>query len=261
MIPYENLNLVNRPFSEKLLETFSRLLAEGTFILGEQVALFEKEFAAYVGTRCCIGVSSGLDALTLALKAFDFTPGKEVLVPANTHISAMLAILRCDLKPVLVEPDRATYNLSAEKIEERITPQTAAILLVHLYGIPCSMEPILAISDKYDLKVIEDCAQAHGTLYQGKRMGSFGHLNAFSFYPTKNLGALGDGGAVTTNDPMLADKIRYLRNYGSIEKNDHKMIGFNHRLDEMQAAFLRIKLPHLDEMNGHKAKISGNLFK
>jgi dTDP-4-amino-4,6-dideoxygalactose transaminase len=192
----------------------------------------------------------------LALKVFDFPPGKEVLVPSNTYIASILAILHNNLIPVLVEPNSRTYNFDAQSLEEKIAPQTVAILPVHLYGKLSPMPAIMALARKHNLKVIEDCAQAHGANFLGKRAGSFGDINAFSFYPTKNLGALGDGGAITTDDPILYEKIRMLRNYGSKEKNCHEVVGFNNRLDELQAAFLRIKLRYLNRINQHKAKLA-----
>ncbi len=256
MIEYENLAKVNAPFASEFQMAFADLLSRGRFILDEETSAFEREFAAYVGSRYCIGVSSGLDALVLALKAFDFPAGKEVLVPSNTYIASIMAIFHSGLIPVLVEPNPGTYNLEVEQLEEKVTAQTVAILPVHLYGKLCPMTSIMAFANKYRLKVIEDCAQAHGASLFSKKAGSFGHLNAFSFYPTKNLGALGDGGAITTDDPLLFERICMLRNYGSRKKNHHELIGFNHRLDELQAAFLRIKLKYLDKINKHKAKLA-----
>lgn len=261
MIEYENLAKVNAPFAAEFQMAFADLLTKGRFILDEQTAAFESEFAAYVGSRYCIGVSSGLDALVLALKVFDFLPGQEILVPSNTYIASILAIFHNGLIPVLVEPNPKTYNLDVEQLEKKVTARTVAILPVHLYGKLCPMPSIMAFANKYHLKVIEDCAQAHGASLFDKKAGSFGHINAFSFYPTKNLGALGDGGAITTNDPLLFEKICLLRNYGSKEKNHHELIGFNHRLDEMQAAFLRIKLKHLDRINKHKTKLAALYLK
>jgi dTDP-4-amino-4,6-dideoxygalactose transaminase len=256
MIEYENLSRLNQPFRTELSQAFHDLLVRGRFILDEQVAQFEEEFASYVGCRYCIGVSNGLDALVLALKAFDFPPGKEVLVPSNTYIATILAIIHNQLVPVLVEPNLSTYNIDVQNLEEKLTDQTVAILPVHLYGKLCPMQSIIAFAKEHHLKVIEDCAQAHGASVLGKKAGSFGDINAFSFYPTKNLGALGDGGAITTDDPDLYEKLRKLRNYGSMDKNVHELIGFNHRLDEMQAAFLRIKLKALDQINRHKSKLA-----
>ncbi|HSX10697.1 MAG TPA: DegT/DnrJ/EryC1/StrS family aminotransferase [Chlamydiales bacterium] len=256
MIEYENLARVNAPFGDEFRRAFDRLLLRGRFILGDETAKFEEEFAAYVGTRFCVGISSGLDALRLALMALDFPPGKEVLVPSNTYIATLLAILHNGLVPVLVEPNLSTYNLDVEGLEAKLTDRTVAILPVHLYGKLSPMVSILRFAKANGLKVVEDCAQAHGASYLGKKAGSFGDINAFSFYPTKNLGALGDGGAITTDDPLLFEKVCLMRNYGSKGKNHHEIVGYNHRLDELQAAFLRIKLKRLDEINRHKAKLA-----
>jgi dTDP-4-amino-4,6-dideoxygalactose transaminase len=204
----------------------------------------------------CIGVASGLDALILAIKAFEFESTAEIIVPANTYIATVLAIIHAGLNPVFVEPERCSYNIDPEEIAKHITANTRAIIAVHLYGKPCAMDQIMRIADANGLKVIEDCAQAHGAMFNGKKTGSFGHCNAFSFYPTKNLGGLGDGGAVTTNDSELADKIRKLRNYGSAKKYYNEIAGYNSRLDEIQAAFLSVKLPYLDLINKHKRKLA-----
>ncbi|KAF0218725.1 MAG: hypothetical protein FD174_2508 [Geobacteraceae bacterium] len=256
MIDYENLRRVNEPFFDAFKRAFAETLDSGWYILGKRVETFENEFAAYCGTRRCVGVASGLDALVLSLKAFDFDPGSEVIVPSNTYIATILAALHCGLIPVPVEPDIRTYNIDPSRIEEKVTGRTAAILVVHLYGKPCDMDPICAIAGRRGLKLVEDCAQAHGALYQGKKAGSFGDFGAFSFYPTKNLGALGDAGAVTTDSPELAERIGKLRNYGSGVKYYNEVVGFNSRLDEVQAAFLSIKLKALDEINGHKRKLA-----
>lgn len=256
MIEYEDLKRVNEPFFDQFRNSFSETLESGWYILGKRVADFEQQFARYCGAGQCIGVASGLDALTLSLKAFGFTPGSEVIVPSNTYIATILAILHAGLKPVLVEPDIRTYNLDPERIEERITARSVAVLVVHLYGKVCAMGQILEIAGRYGLKVVEDCAQAHGAKLHGKRAGSFGDFGAFSFYPTKNLGALGDGGAVTADDPALAGTVRMLRNYGSTVKYHNAMVGYNSRLDEMQAAFLVIKLARLDEINNHKRRLA-----
>jgi dTDP-4-amino-4,6-dideoxygalactose transaminase len=252
MIEYENLRKVNEGYFEQYLNAFEKVLKSGWYVLGENVANFEEEFADYVGTKYAIGVASGLDALVLALKALNLSAGTEVIVPANTYIATILAIINCQLKPVLVEPDSRTYNIDPNKIEAKINKNTKAVMVVHLYGKACNMGPIQKIVERYDLKLIEDCAQAHGAKYQGQMVGSFGDVNAFSFYPTKNLGALGDGGAVTTNDESIAKMIRKLRNYGSEKKYYNEVVGINSRLDEVQASFLRIKLRDLDKMNEHK---------
>jgi dTDP-4-amino-4,6-dideoxygalactose transaminase len=256
MIDYENLKELNKPFFNDYKKTFSDVLDSGWFILGNQVKEFEKNFAAYVGSKYCIGVASGLDALILALKALHIEPGSEVLVPSNTYIATILSIVQSGLKPVPVEPDIKTYNIDPEKIEEKITPRTQAIVTVHLYGKSCDMDPILAICKRYNLKLIEDCAQSHGAKYKGKTTGTFGDFGAFSFYPTKNLGALGDAGALTTDSEALMNDICILRNYGSRVKYNNEKIGFNSRLDEIQAAFLNIKLKKLDEINTHKNKLA-----
>ncbi|MCE1189139.1 MAG: DegT/DnrJ/EryC1/StrS family aminotransferase [Ignavibacteria bacterium] len=260
MIEYENLALANKVFFEEYTGAFATTLERGWYILGEQVKEFEKEYAAYLGVKHCIGVASGLDALYLALRAFNFSPGDEVIVPSNTYIATILSILQAGLVPVLVEPLIDTYNIDPAKIEEKITSKTRAIMVVHLYGKPCDMAPIMQIKEKYSLKLVEDCAQSHGATYHGKVTGTYGEFGAFSFYPTKNLGALGDAGAIVTNDDDLAIAIRRLRNYGSDVKYYNKLIGVNSRLDEFQAAFLRIKLRKLDEINAQKRRLAALYF-
>lgn len=256
MIEYENLFLLNEPFMESYKESFSDSLDKGWFILGNKVSTFETEFAAYCGSKYGAGLASGLDALVLALKYFDFPEGSEVIVPSNTYIATILAIYNNGLVPVLVEPDMSTYNIDPLKIEEKITSRTKAIMVVHLYGKSCEMHPIMDLSKKYELKVIEDCAQSHGAAYKGKKTGTFGDFGAFSFYPTKNLGALGDGGALLSNDFDAITKIKALRNYGCHEKYYNNYIGINSRLDEIQAGFLSVKLAHLDAINTHKKKLA-----
>jgi dTDP-4-amino-4,6-dideoxygalactose transaminase len=220
------------------------------------VTAFEDEFSAYIGTDYCVGVGSGFDALTLSLRSFDFRRDGEVLVPSNTHMASIMPILQCGLTPVLVEPDIRTYTIDPRRVEERISSKTVAIIAVHLYGRPCNADQILQTARDHGLQVIEDCAQAHGSTYKGAKVGSLGDLGAFSFYPTKNLGALGDGGAVTTNVEELANKIRILRNYGSDAKNRFSALGHNSRLDEMQAGFLLVKLKALDTINRHKRQLA-----
>ncbi len=215
MIEYENLRRVNEPFFSEFQRVFAEILASGWYILGKNVVKFEEKFACYCGAKHCVGVASGLDALTLSFKAYDFPAGSEVLVPSNTYIATLLAILQSGLKPVLVEPDPHTCNLDPNLLEKQITANTVAIMAVHLYGKLCDMDHIGAIAERHGLKVFEDCAQAHGTALGGRRAGSFGDCAAFSFYPTKNLGALGDAGAVVTNDETVAARVRMLRNYGS----------------------------------------------
>lgn len=256
MIEYENLRKVNEPFAAEYEKEFRAVLDSGWFILGNKVRQFESEFAAYCETKHCVGVATGLDALMLALRSFGFKPGDEVLVPSNTYIATVLAILHNGLVPVPVEPDGATYNIDPKKIEERITPGTRAILPVHLYGKMCDMKAITAIAVKHNLKVVEDCAQAHGAHVDGKKAGSWGDFGAFSFYPTKNLGALADAGALTCNSVSGAEAITMMRNYGSKVKYYNEVVGFNSRLDEVQAAFLSVKLKALDKINAHKRSLA-----
>jgi dTDP-4-amino-4,6-dideoxygalactose transaminase len=256
MIEYENLGALNAPFKKELEEAFGRVLQSGWFILGNHVSRFEHEFAAYIQSPYCIGVASGLDAITLALQSFQFPKGSEIIVPSNTYIATILSVLQCGHQPVLAEPYPDTYNISAEEIENCITSETRAVIAVHLYGKPCRMDKITELCRRHDLKLIEDCAQSHGATFKGKATGTFGHFGAFSFYPTKNLGALGDAGAVTCPTVEQADTIRMLRNYGSEKKYYNDLIGVNSRLDEMQAAFLSVKLKRLDEINNHKRKLA-----
>ncbi|MCB0415209.1 MAG: DegT/DnrJ/EryC1/StrS family aminotransferase [Bdellovibrionales bacterium] len=255
-IPYENLKLLNAPFRKEFNEAFQAVLDSGWFVLGNHVESFEREFAEYNGSYYCVGVASGLDALILSLEVLDIPKGSEIIVPSNTYIATILAILRADLTPILVEPDEFTYNLDPKKIVEKITNKTKAILPVHLYGKCCQMDKILAIADEYGLYIIEDSAQAHGSMFTNTKAGNFGTLGAFSFYPTKNLGGLGDGGAIITSDSTLYDKLLYFRNYGSKQKYKNDYIGYNSRLDEIQAAFLSIKLKYLDKINSHKRELA-----
>jgi len=256
MIEYENLKKVNEPFFDELKKSFETTLESGWYVLGGNVERFEREFASYCGVRHCIGVASGLDAILLSLKAYDFEPGSEVLVPSNAYIATILAVLNAGLKPVLVEPDIHTYNIDPDKIEDKVSRNTVAIIVVHLYGKICDMDPIMEIAQRHDLQVIEDCAQAHGAMYKGKKAGSFGHCAAFSFYPTKNLGAFGDGGGVLTDNTDISQEIRMMRNYGSKKKYHNDVVGHNSRLDEMQAGFLSVKLKQLDSINEHKRKLA-----
>lgn len=260
MIPYENLKRLNSPFEAKFHEKFAEVLGKGHYILGSELESFEKEYAAWHSANYCIGVSNGLDALALSLRACNFPEGSEVIVPSNTYIASILAILSSGLKPILVEPDIATYNIDHNKIEEAITTKTKAIMVVHLYGKCCDMGPVLSLSKKYNLVIVEDCAQAHGATYKGQLAGTFGDFGAFSFYPTKNLGALGDAGAIICNDQSYNDTLLKLRNYGSAKKYHNEIIGYNNRLDEMQAAFLSVKLAHLNEMNAHRNKLAQLYF-
>lgn len=256
MIEYENLAKLNAPFWQEYKTVFEEILKSGWFILGDHVKQFESEFASYLGAKYCIGVASGLDALELSIQALDLEKGSEIIVPSNTYIATILAILNNGHKPVLVEPDFNTYNIDPDKIEEAISRKTKALLIVHLYGKACDMDPIMEICRSRDLFLIEDCAQSHGAKYKGKTTGTFGDLAAFSFYPTKNLGCLGDGGAVITNNTQYFEKIVNLRNYGSKVKYYNDYIGTNSRLDEIQAAFLSIKLKSLDKINAHKRSLA-----
>lgn len=248
-IPFLDLGAINSRHRDDLESAFRRVLDSGWYILGKELEVFEREFADYCGSKHCIGVGNGLEALHLILRAFDIGPGDEVLVPANTYIATWLAVSYAGARPVPVEPLPGTCNLDPERIESAITPHTKAILVVHLYGQPADMDPICVVARRHGLKVIEDAAQAHGARYRGRRTGSLGDAAGFSFYPGKNLGALGDGGAVTWNDDSLAERLRVLRNYGSKIKYHNEEKGYNSRLDELQAAFLREKLKVLDEEN------------
>lgn len=253
-VPFVSFRVVERELHRELENAFSRVLNRSWYILGEENELFEKEYSSYCGTKYCIGCGNGLDALMLILKAYDIGEGDEVLIPSNTFIATALAVSRVGAKPVLVEPCLDTYTINPALIEKEITKNTKAIIAVHLYGQPADMDSINNIAQKYDLKVIEDAAQAHGAVYKGKRVGSLGDAAGFSFYPGKNLGALGDGGCVTTNDEKLAQKVKALSNYGSDYKYHHIYQGYNSRLDELQAAFLREKLPWLEKMNEDRRK-------
>jgi len=255
MIEYENLNKVNDKLFTSYKTSFESFLDKGWFILGENVSKFENEFSNFCEANYCAGVASGLDALILAIDAFDFPVGSEIIVPSNTYIATIIAIVRNGFKPVLVEPDISTYNIDPKKIEERINDDTVAILVVHLYGKPCDMDAICSIATHFDLKIIEDCAQSHGAKYKGKMVGSFG-VGCFSFYPTKNLGALGDAGAITCSDAAFKERIDSLRNYGSSKKYHNDYLGYNSRLDEIQAGFLSIKLQILDEITDHKRSLA-----
>jgi dTDP-4-amino-4,6-dideoxygalactose transaminase len=261
MVEYENLAKLNAPFFADFQKSFKETLENGWYILGKKVTDFENEFSAYCNINHCIGVANGLDALIMALRVFSFSEGDEVIVPSNTYIATILAIVHNKLKPVLVEPEISTYNIAPDKIEEKITARTRAILVVHLYGKVCNMDPIISLAEKYNLKIVEDCAQAHGATFKNKKAGTFGDFGAFSFYPTKNLGAIGDGGALTTRDENLATQIRILRNYGSQVKYYNEEVGFNSRLDEIQAAFLSVKLRYLDKINEHKRKLASIYLK
>lgn len=254
-ISFLNMNAPYRELESELDEAYHRVMKSGWYILGKEVEAFEQEFANYCGAQHCIGVGNGLEALHLILRAYGIAKGDEVIVPSNTYIATWLAVSYAGAIPIPVEPDPHTYNLDPAQIEAAITPRTRAILPVHLYGQPADIDPLMTLADKYDLKVIEDVAQAQGALYKGKKCGSLGHAAGFSFYPGKNLGALGDAGAITTDNHELASQVRSLRNYGSKVKYYNDVKGYNSRLDELQAAFLRVKLRHLDEWNTRRNKI------
>lgn len=260
-VKFVDIQPIQNEIKNEMQEVFTEIYNKGWYVLGEEVLGFEREFAQYCEAKYCIGVGNGLDALMLIIKALDISAGDEVIVPSNTFIATALAVSYCGATPVFVEPDPNTYNITAQKIEEKITKKTKAIIPVHLYGQPANMEEIVELSIKYNIKIIEDAAQAHGARYNGCRVGTFGIAAAFSFYPGKNLGALGDGGAITTNDEELALKLKALRNYGSNKKYFHQYKGVNSRLDEMQAAFLRIKLKKLDSWNEMRRKTANNYLK
>lgn len=255
-IPFLDLGRIQREHSAALEVAFHRVLESGWYILGREVEAFEREFAEYCQAASCVGVANGLDALVLSLRALDVGAGDEVIVPANTYIATWLAVTHVGATLVPVEPDPDTANIDVARIEAAITPQTKVILPVHLYGRSANMAAITALARRHGLHVVEDAAQAHGARHGGRRIGAHGDLVAWSFYPGKNLGALGDGGAVTTDDMVLADRIRKLRNYGSRVKYHNEVIGTNSRLDELQAAFLRARLPHLDTENAKRARIA-----
>lgn len=255
-VPFSSFKPLERELDENLRAAFERVFERSWYIGGEELANFEEAFARTCGTKFCVGCGNGLDALTLALKALDVGAGDEVIVPSNTFIATALAVTYAGATPVFVEPDITTFNIDPALIEAAITPRTRAIMPVHLYGQPCDMDSVMAVARKHGLLVVEDCAQAHGATYKGKPVGSFGDAAGFSFYPGKNLGALGDAGAVTTNDAHVAAKVRALGNYGSDRKYHHIYQGNNTRLDEMQAAFLAAKLPHLTKTNAARRSVA-----
>lgn len=256
MISFFDINAGHAELGNGLQDAFARVLASGSIIMGPELQAFEEEFAAYCGVKHCIGVGNGLDALALALRARGIGPGDEVLVPSQTFIASWLAVSMTGATPVPVEIDLATYGIDAKRLRDHVTPRTKAIMPVHLYGSPADMDAINAVAREFDLFVLEDAAQAHGAYYKGKRAGSLGHAAGFSFYPSKNLGALGDGGAIVTDDDQLAADMRRLRNYGSNKKYVHEVAGVNSRLDELQAAILRVKLPALDHGNERRRAIA-----
>lgn len=256
MIPFLDLSAPYRELKAEIDAAVSRVLSSGWYILGPEVEAFEAEWADYCGAQHAVGLANGLDALILALRALDIGPGDEVIVPSNTYIATWLAVSAVGARPVAVEPDPATHNIDPARIAAAITPRTKAVLPVHLYGQPADMDPILAVAKRHGLAVIEDAAQAHGARYRGRRIGGHGDIVCWSFYPGKNLGAMGDGGAITTNSADLAEKVRLLRNYGSREKYVNEVQGGNSRLDPLQAAVLRVKLGHLDAWTDRRRAIA-----
>lgn len=255
-VPFLDLGAAYRELKCEIDTAVHRVLDSGWYILGPEVEAFEAEWASYCGAEHAVGLANGLDALTLALRALDIGPGDEVIVPSNTYIATWLAITEVGATPVPVEPDPATYNIDPARIEAAVTPRTRVLLPVHLYGQPADLDPILEIASRHDLRVVEDGAQAHGARYKGRRIGAHGDIVCWSFYPGKNLGALGDGGAITTNRADLADKVQVLRNYGSRVKYVNEVQGVNSRLDPIQAAVLRVKLKHLDEWTSRRRVIA-----
>lgn len=256
MIPFLDLNQVNAPYLQAIEDASLRVIRSGWYILGNELKAFEKAFAAYCEAEHCVGTANGLDAITLILLAMDLPKDSEIIVPANTYIASVLPVSYLHLMPVFVEPDPHTMLIDPARIEQAITPRTKAIITVDLYGRSCEIAQILDLAKKHDLKVITDAAQAHGATHAGRKVGTWADATAFSFYPTKNLGALGDAGAITTNDAALAEKIRYLRNYGSVIRYQNEYQGVNSRLDEMQAAILSVKLPYLDAENVRRREIA-----
>lgn len=260
-IPFADFGYMHKEIEQEVLKKFAEVYQRNQFIMGEECIAFENEFAQYCGVNYGVGCGNGLDALYMILKAYGIGEGDEVIVPSNTFIATALAVSYTGACPVFVEPVLEYYNIDVSKIEEKITSRTKAIIAVHLYGLPADMNEIKEIANKYQLKVIEDAAQAHGALYEGKKVGSLGDAAAFSMYPGKNLGALGDGGIVVTNDKELAEKVRKIGNYGSDYKYHHVYQGHNSRLDEVQAAILRIKLQHLDKWNRYRRKVAERYFR
>lgn len=256
VIEYESLARSNAQFMDELEAAASRVIRSGWYVLGQEVSAFEAEFAQYAGAKHCIGVANGLDALILSIEALDLPKGSDILVASNTYIATIIAIVRAGHKPVLVEPELATFNMDPRQLPRAMTPNTRAICVTHMFGKTCRMDVIGAFASEHGLRLIEDCAQSHGAKLGNQMTGTFGDAGCFSFYPTKNLGAIGDAGAVVTNDDALADRLRHIRNYGSKQKYVNRYAGVNSRLDEIQAAMLRVKLRHLDGMTAHKRALA-----
>ncbi|WP_257387320.1 DegT/DnrJ/EryC1/StrS family aminotransferase [Tahibacter caeni] len=255
-VPFLDLKAAYLELKPEIDAAVAGVLASGWYILGEEVEAFETEFASYCGSRHCVGLANGLDALHLALRALDIGPGDEVIVPSNTYIATWLAVSQCGATPVPVEPDPQTHNIDPARIEAAVTPRTRAVMPVHLYGQPADLDPILVVARRHGLRVIEDAAQAHGARYRGRRIGAHGDVVVWSFYPGKNLGAFGDAGAATTDDAAIAERLRVLRNYGSRVKYVNDEAGWNSRLDPLQAAALRVKLRHLDAWNARRRALA-----
>lgn len=260
IIEYESLARSNAAFMAELEAAAARVIRSGWYVLGQEVSAFETEFAQYVGAKHCIGVANGLDALILSIEALDLPKGSDILVASNTYIATILAIVRAGHKPVLVEPELETFNIDPVQLARALTSNTRAICVTHLFGKTCRMDAIGAFAREHGLKVVEDCAQSHGAKLRRQMTGTFGDAGCFSFYPTKNLGAIGDAGAIVTDDDVLADRLRHIRNYGSKQKYVNRYVGVNSRLDELQAAMLRVKLRHLDAMTEHKRALADIYF-
>lgn len=260
MLPFLDLQQVNQPYLPKIQQAIERVATSGRYILGEEVNQFERSFADYCNARFCIGVGNGSDAIELILRGYDFPKNSEIIVPANTYIATVLPLIHLGLIPVLVDPDPAALLIDYKQIASKISPRTKAILVTHLYGKCCDMLPIRELANRYQLKIITDAAQAHGALYKGISCTKFADANAFSFYPTKNLGAMGDAGAIITDDAEFAEKLTFLRNYGSGKKYLNKYKGINSRMDELQAAILNVKLPYLSAANNRRRQLAQRYF-
>ncbi|MDW7695403.1 DegT/DnrJ/EryC1/StrS family aminotransferase [Flammeovirgaceae bacterium SG7u.111] len=255
-IPFFSLGYMHGQCAEELKNAFERVLGSSSFLLGKELEVFEENFAKYIGTKHCVGVNSGTDALLIALKALELEKGAEVVLPAHTFISSVLAVIHAGLKPVLADVDEKTYNLDNQKIEEFISSKTQVLMSVHLYGQPCQIDKLMQLAKVHKLTIIEDNAQAQGSVYEGQKTGSFGLMSATSFYPSKNIGAMGDAGAITTDSEVLSQKMKVLRNVGMGEKYIHNEVGVNSRMDEIQAAVLKVKLGYLEEWNEERIKIA-----